>query len=83
MLDNRLEFMIALFAIIANRGTMVSIAPTAQQYDAGHIVTDAAATVGDLWHAAAADHRAVRDNAPALAHIIVLVMARSRTACSR
>ena len=42
MLDNRLEFMIALFAIIANRATMVSIAPTAMQYDAGHIVTDAA-----------------------------------------
>ena len=41
MLDNRVEFMIVLFAIIANRGTLVSIAPSAQQYDAGHIVKDA------------------------------------------
>ena len=30
MLDNRLEFMVAFFAIVANRGTLVSIAPTAQ-----------------------------------------------------
>jgi len=41
MLDNRVEFMIALFAIVANRGTLVSIAPTAQHYDAGHIIRDA------------------------------------------
>ena len=42
MLDNRVEFMIALFAIIANRATLVSIAPTAQLHDAGHILADAA-----------------------------------------
>ena len=42
MLDNRLEFMIALFGIVANRGTLVSIPPTAMAYDAGHIVRDAA-----------------------------------------
>ena len=41
MLDNRVEFMIALFAIIANRATLVSIAPTAQRHDAGHILADA------------------------------------------
>jgi carnitine-CoA ligase len=40
MLDNRVEFMIALFAIVANRGMLVSIAPTAQQHDAGHILAD-------------------------------------------
>lgn len=40
MLDNRVEFMIALFAIIANRAFLVSIAPTAQVHDAGHIVRD-------------------------------------------
>lgn len=41
MLDNRIEFMIALFGIAANRGTLVSIAPTAMTHDAGHIMTDA------------------------------------------
>src|SRR5262245_17266062 len=40
MLDNRVEFMIALFAIMANRATLVSIAPTAQHHDAGHILKD-------------------------------------------
>src|SRR5690606_32326527 len=38
MLDNRIEFMIALFGIIANRCTMVSIAPTAMEHDGVHIV---------------------------------------------
>jgi len=41
MLDNRVEFMIALFAIVANRAILVSIAPTAQSFDAGHILADA------------------------------------------
>jgi len=41
MLDNRVEFMVALFAIVANRATLVSIAPTAQEHDAGHILRDA------------------------------------------
>jgi len=40
MLDNRAEFMVALFGIVANRATLVSIAPTAQQHDAGHILKD-------------------------------------------
>lgn len=41
MLDNRVEFMIALFGIVANRGMLVSIAPSAQAFDAGHIISDA------------------------------------------
>jgi carnitine-CoA ligase len=40
MLDNRLEYMVAFFAIVANRGILVSIAPTARTHDAGHILTD-------------------------------------------
>lgn len=40
MLDNRLEYMLAFFAIVANRGILVSIAPTAGTHDAGHILTD-------------------------------------------
>jgi crotonobetaine/carnitine-CoA ligase len=40
MLDNRVEFMVALFAIMANRAMLVSIAPMAQKHDAGHILQD-------------------------------------------
>lgn len=72
MLDNRLEFMIALFAIIANRCTMVSIAPTAMQYDAGHIVTDAAPTVAIVGKTQQPVMQAVRGNSPALKHIILV-----------
>lgn len=72
MLDNRLEFMIALFAIIANRATMVSIAPTAMQYDAGHIVTDAGPTVAIVGKPQLPIVEAVRGNSPALEHIILV-----------
>lgn len=72
MLDNRLEFMIALFAIIANRATMVSIAPTAMSYDAGHIVADAAPTAAIVGRPQLSVMEAVRDRAPALAHVIVV-----------
>jgi crotonobetaine/carnitine-CoA ligase len=72
MLDNRLEFMIALFAIIANRCTMVSIAPTAMQYDAGHIVTDAAPTVAIVGRTQLPIIEAVRGNAPGLDHILLV-----------
>jgi crotonobetaine/carnitine-CoA ligase len=40
MLDNRLEFMVAFFAIVACRGTLISVAPTAKSHDAGHILND-------------------------------------------
>lgn len=51
MLDNRLEYMIAFYAIVANRGTLVSIAPTAKSHDAGHILDDSAPVA--LIHGAA------------------------------
>ncbi len=72
MLDNRVEFMIALFAIVANRGILVSIAPTAKEHDAGHILRDStpvAAIVGrpqlDLMTALKAD-------APSLQEIVLV-----------
>src|SRR3954464_8687760 len=64
MLDNRGEFMIEVFAIIANRGTLVSIAPSAQQYDAGHIVKDAQPVAAICGLPQEQIIRAVRDNAP-------------------
>ncbi len=72
MLDNRLEFMFALFAIIANRATMVSIAPTAMQYDAGHIVTDAQPSVAIVGKAQLPIMEAVRGNSPGIRHIVVV-----------
>lgn len=72
MLDNRLEFMIALFGIIANRCTMVSIAPTAMQYDAGHIVRDAQPTVAIVGKPQRPIIDAVRSEAPHLAHVLVV-----------
>ncbi|MGE0006285.1 MAG: class I adenylate-forming enzyme family protein [Parvibaculaceae bacterium] len=72
MLDNRLEFMIALFAIIANRATLVSIPPTAMPHDAGHIVGDArpvAAIVGKPQLPVVAS---VRTAAPFLEHVLVV-----------
>ena len=72
MLDNRLEFMIALFGIIANRATMVSIAPTAMQYDAGHIVADAQPTAAIVGNAQLPIIEAVRGSSPALQHVIVV-----------
>ncbi|MEQ9241200.1 class I adenylate-forming enzyme family protein [Roseovarius indicus] len=41
MLDNRLEYLVAFFAILACRGTLVSISPDAKAHDAGHILRDA------------------------------------------
>ena len=41
-LGNRAEYFIALFAIIANRGIVVSINPQAKEHDAGHVLADSA-----------------------------------------
>jgi crotonobetaine/carnitine-CoA ligase len=70
MLDNRLEFMIALFGIIANRCTLVSIAPTAKDHDAGHIVADAAPVAAVVGEAQSPIIESVRDRAPGLRQII-------------
>ena len=70
MLDNRVEFMIALFAIIANRATLVSIAPTAQKFDAGHIVSDAQPVAAICGKDQLPIIEAVRAESQGLAHII-------------
>ncbi len=41
-LGNRAEYFIALFAIVANRGIVVSINPQAKEHDAGHVLADSA-----------------------------------------
>src|SRR5262249_1464567 len=72
MLDNRVEFMIVLFAIIANRATLVPIAPAAQAFDAGHIVADAAPVLAICGKPQLPVMEAVKARAPALTEIIVV-----------
>ncbi len=72
MLDNRVEFMIALFGIIACRGILVSIAPTAQQFDAGHIMKDAKPVAAICGSAQEPIIRAARAGAGSLEHIMVV-----------
>ncbi len=72
MLDNRAEFMIALFAIIANRATLVSIAPTAQEHDAGHILRDSAPVLAITGASQEPLVRRLRDSCPSLREILVV-----------
>jgi crotonobetaine/carnitine-CoA ligase len=69
MLDNRAEFMVALFAIIAARGIVVSISPTAQVDDAGHIVRDSAVKLAVAGEAEAKILRGLKD-CPTLSGIL-------------
>jgi carnitine-CoA ligase len=45
MLGNRAEFMIAWFAVAANRATFVTINPGAREHDATHVLRDSEATI--------------------------------------
>ncbi|WP_170950396.1 AMP-binding protein [Mesorhizobium sp. WSM3864] len=44
-IGNRTEYLVALFAAMANRGILVSINPTAREHDAGYILRDSGPTV--------------------------------------
>ena len=41
-IGNRAEYFIALFAIVAHRGIVVSINPQSKEHDAGHVLADSA-----------------------------------------
>jgi crotonobetaine/carnitine-CoA ligase len=71
MLENRVEFMIALFAIIANRATLVSIAPTAQAYDAGHILGDSQPVLAIVGEGQAPLISELRAQTPSLREVLV------------
>ncbi|MBV9359035.1 MAG: AMP-binding protein [Chloroflexi bacterium] len=45
MLPNRAEFMVAWLAVVACRGMLVSVNPSAQAFDAGHILRDSGAVL--------------------------------------
>ncbi len=72
MLDNRVEFMIALFAIVANRGILVSIAPTAQEHDAGHILKDSTPVAAIVGKPQLALMESLQPGAPTLQHLVVV-----------
>ena len=69
MLDNRAEFMVAMFAIIAVRGIVVSISPAAKPDDAGHIIRDSGVVLAIAGVEEAKVLREVGD-CPSLAAII-------------
>jgi crotonobetaine/carnitine-CoA ligase len=69
MLDNRAEFMVAMFAIIAVRGIVVSISPAAKSDDAGHILRDSAVVLAIAGVEEAKVLREVKD-CPGLTNII-------------
>jgi crotonobetaine/carnitine-CoA ligase len=71
MLENRLEFMVALFGVIAARGVLVSINPTARVDDAGHIMRDSAIVLAIAGEAEAKVLREVPD-CPSLKEIVVV-----------
>ena len=72
MLDNRVEFMIALFAIMANRAILVSIAPTAQQHDAGHILADSEPVLAICGAAQKPVLEQLRPGSPSLRELLVV-----------
>lgn len=72
MLDNRVEFMIALFGIVANRGILVSIAPTAQEHDAGHILRDSEPVAAIVGQPQLALMEKLKPGAPGLKEIVVV-----------
>ena len=72
MLDNRVEFMIALFAIVARRAQLVSIAPSAGDFDAGHVLQDSGAVLAVCGRDQQPLLEALRDDHPTLREIIVV-----------
>ena len=71
MLENRVEFMIAFFALVANRATLVSIAPTAQTHDAGHILRDSQPVLAIAGEAQKEILEQLRPECPSLQDILV------------
>ena len=70
MLGNRAEFMIAWFAVAANRATFVTMNPAAREHDATHVLRDS----GAAFLIAGEEQRdvvgAIRDSCPDLKEIL-------------
>jgi carnitine-CoA ligase len=72
MLENRAEFMIAWFAVVANRAILVPINSSARQTDAGHILRDSQPAVAIVGEAARPIVAALRPECADLREIIVV-----------
>ena len=72
MLTNRVEFMVVFFAVTATRGVLVSLSPTSQHHDAGHILRDSEArlVIAEREHERLLEQ--LRPDCPALREIVYL-----------
>ncbi len=69
---NRAEFLIAYFAIVANRGVVVSVSPEIRDHDAQHALLGADCSIAIAEARAAGTIAAVRDRCPSLREIVCI-----------
>lgn len=72
MLETRAEFMIAFFAVIAVRGTLVSINPAAREADAGYTLRDSAAALAIISTNTRGLVESLRPTCPQLRELVVV-----------
>jgi crotonobetaine/carnitine-CoA ligase len=72
MIGNRTEHMIAWLAILAVRGTMVSVNPASKAHDAGHIFRDSQAVLAIIDPEHQALVAQLRAECPALREVVVV-----------
>jgi crotonobetaine/carnitine-CoA ligase len=72
MLENRTEFMVTWFAVVANGGILVSLNTSAGEYDAGHMLRDSGSAVAVVGRDAEPLVRSLRGSCSDLREIIVV-----------
>lgn len=72
MLSNRTEYMVAWFAAVACRATLVSMNPAAKEHDAGHVLRDSAARVAIIEESRHDLFDSLRSSCPHLEDVIVV-----------
>lgn len=78
MLGNRTEYFIGLFAVVANRGVLVSINPDAKAHDAGFVLRDSKAVLAVVGEDQRAFMEDLRKDCPDLRDVVVLEGAEPR-----
>jgi crotonobetaine/carnitine-CoA ligase len=72
MLENRTEFMVSWFAVVANGGILVSLNTSAGEYDAGHMLRDSGAALAVVGRDAEPLVRSLQGSCPELREIVVV-----------
>src|SRR5690349_22999504 len=67
---NRAEFLVAYFAIIANRGVVVAVSPEIRAHDAAHALNGAHCALAIAEPEAVVEIEAVAHRAPALREVL-------------